>query len=538
MQTSLNHIEYREKYTNTFFLRGLKKKSLLVLLMLFSLLAYTQEKRKVEFQAARMKQSENIANGQLLLDHVVIKHKDILMYCDSAITYEGTNKVDAFGHVHINKADSVHLYASEVYYDGDKSFAKAKYNVKLLNKEATLYTDTLDYDMELNIGYYNQWGKIVDSTNTLTSQKGKYLVNENLAHFTDSVVGYNPKYILNSDDIQYNTQTEIIFFKGPTTIKDSTSTLYAEDGWYNTQTGDADLRLMPRMYNKTQLLTAQKILYDKQNGNGQAFGHGHLEDFENRTIVNGNYVTYNEITEIATAIDSAVFIAYDNKDSLYLHADTLRTQPDTIEGEKTIKAYYGVRFYRTDMQGVCDSLIYFTKDSLIQMFVEPILWSEVHQMTAERIEFTQHANAPDEMRLFNNSFIISEQDSGKFDQIKGKDMIGYIINNKLDHIDVDGNGQTIYYAREGNGTLIGLNHAESSNIKILLKEGKVFKIVFLKQPEGNLKPVEDIDEGEKRLSGFKLFPSLRPLSPDDIYEKPTETGEEKGNMKQQSITVK
>lgn len=490
------------------------------LFLLLSFAAKAQEKKRVEIlRAGALVQSETIANAQRLIDSVIIKHEDILMYCDSAYTYENSNRVDAFGHVHINQGDTLNLYAQKVYYDGDRSFAQAIHDVVLENKEITLYTDTLDYDMTLNIGYYDCSGKIVDSTNTLTSKVGKYFLDDNLANFTDSVVGFSDKYNLYSEDIQYNTQTEVIYFKGPTTIQDSANTLYAEDGWYNTLTGEADLQTMPRVYNDKQMLTARQILYHKENGDGQAIGNVHLEDYENRTIVKGNEVVYNEGTEQAIVTDSAVFISYNATDSLYLHADTLRTLPDTVEGENIVKAYYSVRFYRNDVQGICDSLVYFTKDSLVQLFDNPVLWSQIHQLSADHIELKQHADAPDEMHMYNNSFIISEQDSGRFDQIKGKNMTGYVVKGQLDHIDVDGNGQTLYYAREEN-EVIGMNRAESSNISIRFREGQIYKIIFQKAPEGELKPLIDLSESEQRLSDFNWQIQRRPINKDDIFRQP------------------
>jgi lipopolysaccharide export system protein LptA len=493
---------------------------ILALIVLLPYFSFSQEKKEVEIlQAGSLEQSERISNAQRLLDDVIIKHQNVLMYCDSAYTYQNSNRVDAFGHVHINQGDTLHLYARKVFYDGDRSFAQAIHDVELHNKKVILYTDTLDYDMELDIGYYDCFGKIVDSTNTLTSKVGRYYLNDKIAHFTDSVVGYSDKYTIHSENIKYHTETEIIYFEGPTTIRDSANTLYAEDGWYNTISGEADLKQRPQVYNDTQLLKAGQIIYNKANGDGFAYHNVHLEDYENRTIVKGNNVEYNELTEHATVTDSAIFISYNSTDSLYLHADTLRTMPDTIEGENIVKAYYGVRFYRKDVQGICDSLIYFTKDSIVQLFDNPVLWTNLQQISADRIEMIQHTNAPDELLMYRNSFIIAEQDSGMYDQIKGKDMKGIVVNGELSNIDVDGNGQTLYYARE-NEEIIGMNRAESSNISIRFKGGKIHKIAFQNQPTGELKPLLDLTENEKKLPDFKWLIDLRPVSKDDIFRLP------------------
>ncbi len=492
---------------------------LLVCFIFFSFSTRAQEKKRVEIiQAESLVQSENIANAQRLLNDVIVKHNDILVYCDSAYTYEGTNRVDAFGHVHINQGDTLHLYANKIYYDGDRSFAQAIHNVRLENKKTTLYTDTLDYDMNLNIAYYDCSGKIIDSTNTLTSKIGKYYLDEDAIDFIEDVEGVNEGYTLRSEKIRYNTITEVVYFEAPTFIEDSTNTLFAEDGWYNTQTGEANLRNNPQVFNKSQFMSATLIDYNDAAGNGIAIGDVHMEDYENRTIVQGKKVVFNEITEIATATDSAVFIAYSETDSLYLHADTLRTMPDTIEGERLVQAYYGVRFFRTDLQGVCDSLMYFTKDSVVELHTKPVIWSEIHQLSAEQISLKQNIGAPDELHMTDNCFIISKQDSGRFDQIKGKKMIGYVVNGELDRVNVDGNGQTMYYARDEEA-IIGLNSAESSNITIQFKEGQIHKINFKKQPTGKLIPLANVSDENKQLPGFDWKVSLRPVSKEDIFRK-------------------
>ncbi len=476
-------------------------------------------KKRVDIlHADYLEADEKIAeNAQRLIGNVQIRHEDILMWADSAYTYTGTNKVDAFGNVHINQADTLDLYAQKVYYNGDKSFAQALGNVRLINKTTTLYSDKVDYDLAANIGYYNDFGKIVDSTNILTSIIGKYYIDDDMVHFYQDVVAYNDDYTLNSDTLLYNTVTGRIFIEGPTTIKDSSNTLYAEDGWYDTKTGEAELLKHPAVSNEKQELTANYIKYNEEEGDGFANGNVRIHDFENSMIVAGLNAWYNKNQETATVTDSALFMMYSEEDTLFLHADTLRTVPDEIEGEKLVSAFYNVRFFRSDIQGISDSLAYHTKDSIVQLYYNPVLWSEIHQLSADEINMKQNTNAPDEIHLSNNSFIISKQDSGRFDQIKGRNMVGYVVNNELSKIDVDGNGQTLYYAREEE-KIIGLNRAESSKISIRFKDGQIFKIAFVKAPIGNLKPLFDLSEEDKKLSGFDWKISQRPLSKNDVFE--------------------
>lgn len=501
------------------FSNHLPLKVLLVLLFLSSV-ATSQEKKRIEILNSGYGESApNVGkNVQRLVDSVLIQHEEILMWCDTAFIYTGTNKVDAIGKVHINQGDTLHLYANNVFYDGDISFARAWNDVELINNSTHLFSDTLDYDLDANISYYNNYGKIVDSTTTLTSKVGRYFLDENNIFFYQDVVGFNDDFTLKSDTVQYNTVLGRIFIDGPTTIKDSANTLYAEDGWYDSNTGETELMKRALIYNSKQQLDANYIKYNKEKGTGRALGKVRVEDRENKSIIFGNVLEYNEIEETAMVTDSAVYMSFTESDTLFLHADTLRTVPDTIEDEKIISAFYGVRFYRTDLQGLCDSMVYYTKDSVIQLHYKPVIWSDIHQLSAETIEMIQKTNAPNELHLTKNSFIISKQDSGQFDQIKGKEMIAYVVNQELSSINVNGNGQTLYYAREEE-EIIGLNRAESSKISIQFLDGKIHKIIFRKAPEGELKPLLGLTEEAKRLSGFDWKSNIRPINKNDIFPR-------------------
>lgn len=283
------------------------KWKLLILLLLISSFSFSQEKKRVEIlRAGSLEANEKIvANAQRLIDTVLIGHENILMWCDSAYTYNGTNRVDAFGHVHIKQADTLDLYANRVFYDGDISFARAWGNVKLINKSTTIYTDTLDYDLAANISYYDDNGKIVDSTTTITSIIGKYLINDDLLYLYRDVVVTNDDFTLNSDTVSYSTATKRIFITGPTTIRDSANTLYAENGWYDSNTGEAELLKKPVISNATQSIAANYIHYSKENKSGKALGSVKITDMENSSIITGNKAEYNDLFETAMVIGRA-----------------------------------------------------------------------------------------------------------------------------------------------------------------------------------------------------------------------------------------
>lgn len=493
----------------------------LLFFFLISYSGFSQNKKKIDIlHADILDQNASIdVNAQRLIGNVELSHDGALMYCDSAYIYSNTNNFDAFGNVKINQGDSILLHSRNLYYKGDFNEAIAVGNVRLINVKqgTTLTSDTLNYNLDSNIAFYDDYGKIVDSTNTLSSIIGQYFMKQDLVHFYKDVEVLNEDFTLITDTLLYNTETGVLFIEGPTTIKDSTNTIYAEDGWYDSNSGKSELLKNPLIYNETQSLKGDTIEYFREEGKGFAYGSVEIMDEKNQIKVNGNIVMYNKDLSLSMVTDSALLTLFSDKDTLYLHADTITSIPDTVADEKIIRAYRGVRFFRKDIQGACDSLLYFTKDSTILLHITPILWAGTRQMTSELIEMKSMVNAPDEVRMYNNAFIISKQDSIMFDQIKGKNMIGYIKENTLYKIDVDGNGQTLYYAQDKN-EIIGLNSTESSKITILFKEGKVDRIKFFSNPESVLNPLNQLSDEQRRLGGFGWFANKRPLSKYDVFK--------------------
>jgi lipopolysaccharide export system protein LptA len=496
----------------------------LILCLLFSVSISTasaqQKVRKVihiEKADSLLFDQSVINNAQRLVGNVKLSHDNMVLFCDSAWSYTASNTVDCFGNVHIISNDTLNMYAKKIHYNGDESFAEARGDVILKDPKMTLTTDSLDFDSKNEIGYYNQWGKIIDSTNTLTSKIGTYYSKQNELFFRASVKLVNPDYVMTSDTMKYNTQTEVVQIMGPTHIIGDSTYLYSENGWFNTKKNTSELLKNSTIRKGDTQLKGDYIYYDDNSGEGNAHGNVIINDFKNSIIVAGNKAEYNDFSQYAFVTDSALFVQYYNNDSLFLHADTIYTQPDTAAiNQKMVNTYHNVRFYKSDMQGTCDSLVYFTKDSTIQLHTNPVLWFENNQMTADYIELINNSVPPSVFYLKNNSFIIQELDSSKYNQIKGKDMEGLIANSKLYRINVSGNGQSVYYPADKK-SLIGMNKAESSNIIIYLADNAIKRISFIKTPVGTLSPIPENVDPESRLEGFNWRGKERPLNKFDIF---------------------
>ena len=463
-----------------------------------------------------------IANAQRMLGHVMFRRGSALMFCDSAYLYTDSKNFDTFGNVHIIQGDTLHLYGDKMFYDGDIKLARFVSNVKLVDKSITLTTEALEFDLNTNIGYYTTGGKIVDTANVLTSTIGRYYSNEDLLFFKDSVVLTNKDFVLRADTLKYNSQTERAFIVGPTTITGTNKdgVLYSENGWYDTKKNVAELFKASKITNKSQVLEADTLFYDRASGNGRGKHRVTLTDTTNKVSIKGKVGVYNENTKIAFVTDSAMFIQYGKKDTMYMHADTLQTKPDTSDitrkDDKYFMAYRKVRFHKPDLQGECDSLGYRMKDSTLLMFFDPVLWSERNQMTAEKIQYTAKNPDPGIARLDNNAFIVMVEDSVKFNQISGKSIVGQIFENKLRIADVNGNAQTLYYIKD-NKKYSGINRMLSSKIRLHLTENKIDSIRFYPKPEGKMIPLKELQAEDIQLDGFRWREDEKPIDQYDLY---------------------
>jgi lipopolysaccharide export system protein LptA len=479
--------------------------------------AMSQKVTRIEIlNSDSMEKNEEQVNAIKYIGNVVFRHEDAIMHCDSAYLFTEQNLVNAFHNIHIEQGDTLNLYGDFLIYDGNKKLAQITGNVKLIDKETVLTTNNLDYNLQTNTGYYINGGNIKNGDNDLESEIGFYYTKQKLFHFRDSVIIHNPDYTIYADTLKYNTVTEIAYFLGPTEIISKDNYIYCENGWYDTKKNISQFNENAYLTSKGQFLKGDSLYYERETGLGKAFDNVELFDSTQNIILKGRYAIYREEPEYALLTDSAQFMQISDNDTLYVHADTLESVLDTSGLYKMMKAYYKVKIFRVDIQGKCDSLVYLEKDSVFQLFREPVLWSEENQLTADQIDIHLANKRLHYIDLLSSSFIVSQEDTARYNQIKGKNMKGYFVNNRLVRIDVKGNGQTIYYAKDG-PDLIGINRAESSDIIIYLKDNKVDRINLILSPKATLYPPEGKEDFEKILKGFKWLEKYRPASKTDIF---------------------
>ena len=499
----------------------LKYLCLLILLGVSVSIAFGQNIKKVKLiQADRIEFDKRSGpDVNRVIGNVIFSHENDTMNCDSAYFFEASNDVEAYGHIIINANDSVKIYGNKLFYSGNVRKAIITGKVKMIdNQNAKLTTDTLIYDRNSGIGFYPNKGRVEDERNILKSFKGYYDTRTKEVSFKDSVNLINENYTMYSDTLMYNTNSKVATFFGPTHIYSKENTIYCENGWYDTENEKSQFNKRAKLTDGKKELTGDSLYYDRNKDFGIAINNITLLDTAQKVITKGNYAIYFKKEGYSIVTDSALAIFYDEEDTLYLHADTLKATFDTTETAKNIYAYKNVRFFKSDIQGVCDSLVFNNTDSLIFMYQNPFLWNDSSQLFADTIIIEIKNNEVKKINLYNLAFLIIEDDTFQYDQIKGTKIIGLFEKNKLIKVFVYGNSETLYYIKEDDGTLIGINKANSDNlIATVGGDNKINTITFLSKPIATLFPEKDIPNDSRKLKNFKWVIEKRPKNKEDVF---------------------
>ena len=484
-------------------------------------LIYLEHSETLEFD------EENYPDCQILNGNVCFKHDNALMYCDKAYFYNKTNNISAHGNIKMVQGDSLTVYADHLYYNGNTKMARLRHNVRMENKELTLYTDSLNYDRKANIGYYFKGGKLVDTTNVLTSVKGKYYPDLDIAVFQNKVVLNNKDFDLFSDTLKYETVNKIAYILGPSDIIQDSTRIYSEYGWYNTIKDNA--KLIDNSYLRDlegRRLSADTLYYNQRTGDAEGFQNVALRDSAQSLLLTGNYGIYNEKNNKGFVIDKATVIDFSSTDSTFITSDTIFY--DSSKDDNTqIKAYYNVQSWNIDFQSLCDSLHYNSSDSIVQMFGSPIIWNGRNQITGEKIKMYTKNETIDKVDVIGNAFIYSKNDTLAINQVSGKLITAYLTNGKLTKADVSGNAISVYFVEEDRDSTqinepkeyVGINRAESSELRIFFGEkNQIRKISMTPNSNGVMYTPDKMSQTKiTRLSGYADYEYMRPTDQYDIY---------------------
>ena len=462
-------------------------------------------------------------------------HKGADVFCDKAIYYEDQDYLEAFSNVSMKQGDSINMVAKYVEYSGKTQMAFARGDVVLTEPESVLTTDKLYYDRNRQQAYYDTKGKVVrDSSGTITSQIGRYYMSTKKYQFTKDVVLVNPQYTLNTERLDFFTENGHAYLFGPSTIVGETSNVYCERGFYDTNKDVGHFQRNARIDYDNQTVEGDSLYFDRNRSFASASNNITVTDTLNKSIVRGHYAEVWRDKDSVFITKRALAITIQERDSVYLHADTLLV---TGKAENRItRAFYNARLYKSDLAGKSDSIHVNHKTGLTQMINldrfsstdafattrKPVLWNMGNQMTGDTIHLISNVKTEklDSLKVFNSAFLVSRDTLSEngYDQIKGQRLIGLFRDNELYNIDILKNAETIRYLRNDKSELIGIQKSKSGSINIRIIEQAIEEVRFINQIDGNIFPEPDFPKSARRLRGFDWRGEERPLSVDDLFK--------------------
>ena len=492
------------------------------------------------------KRIDSVTEMQFLVGKVALKQENTLLYCDSAVYNKKLRIIEAFGNVHINDNDSVHTYSQYLLYHVDTKIANLKKKVKLTDGKSSLFSEELQYDINQKIGEYHNGGRVENGSSKLTSKEAVYYADMKDVYFKREVVLKDPKYTLTSDSLLYNTDTEIATFIAETYIEDSTKRkIRTREGYYDLKNKKAIFTSRTTIEDGAVKIVANNIETVDSTGYSKLTGNAVYIDTAQGVSVIANQIIANRKDGTFEATQHPLMILIQEKDSIHITADTLfsgrlskmhaskdsLSLRDTIKGtmvvnaeapvndsaDRFFQAYRHVRIFSDSLQAVCDSLFYSGKDSIFQLFQQPILWSNNNQVTGDTIYLFTRNKKAERMYVFENGLLINKSRENMFNQIRGNRLNGYFNDGVIDYLRAKGNAESIYYIEDEKKLLIGVNKATGDIIDMRFVEKELTRVVFINDVKGVMYPVTQFPEGEKLLRNFQWHEEKRPKTKYELY---------------------
>jgi len=503
---------------------------------------------------------------QRMVENVQLQQGETLMTCDSAYLNLATNNMQAFGNVHITQPGGTQVSSDYLRYTGNKKMAFLRGNVSLTDGKNNLWSDELSYDVAAKTGTYANGGTLQSDATTLSSNTGIYNTRTKEARFKGDVMVNDPQYDVSSEDLGYNTNTKMVTFFGPSLVTNDKSELHTSRGTYDSKQEIAHFTSRSSMMSESQYIEGDKLDYNRVSGFGKASGKVIAIDTSKHATLWSEFAAYNEKTKILFATGKPVLRNVNGKDSLYIRADTFFSAPQKkhIKPVTSLKSgkeqtahkgkkqrmeaeapailestdgtpvdttapryyigYHHVRIWSDSLQGVCDSISYSTRDSVMKMMGGPVAWSRESQITGDTILLFVDTSSIKRLYVPANALIVSRSGPAKaqlYDQVQGKTLNGYFKNNQLDYMVVFPAAESIYYAKDDSGAYLGVNQAESERMKVFFKDSKISRIIFEQEVKQKMTPIEKANIAGMKLSRFQWLDAQRPKSKQELFERTT-----------------
>ncbi|PZX94800.1 OstA-like protein [Flavobacterium aquariorum] len=492
------------------------------LVFLCANLALAQAPKKIHIEQSDFADVDQLKfpDALLLTGNVRVSHDGVILTCNKAYFFQKENYLKAFGNVQLVQGDTLYLNSNYAEYSGELKKAFATGNAVMSSPDATLATDTINFDRNIQEVYYNTNGTIVNKDNTLKSKSGRYYVTQKKFQFLTAVTLTNKTYEIKSNHLDYYSNSGHSYLFGPSTITSKANYIYTEKGFYDTKKNLAHFLDKSYIRYDDRVIKGDSLYYDRNKEFASATRNVKITDSINRGVIRGHYAELYKKKDSMFVTKRALAVNFVDNDSVYIHGKKLMVTGK--EGNRIIRAFNNVRFYKTDMSGKCDSIHSSSKLGLTKLIGNPILWNGESQITGDVMHLIADKKTQklDSLKVLNNTFLVSKDTLGTgFNQTKGQNLFGKFQEGKLHDVDIIKNAEVIYYMRNDAKELIGINKNVSSKINILFDKNTIETITFFKQVDGDIYPESELPENARTLRGLKWRGDERIKSKDDVFSK-------------------
>ncbi|KIC91930.1 OstA-like protein [Flavihumibacter sp. ZG627] len=495
----------------------------------------------------RYEKKDSLTELQMLAGNVFLQQDDTKFYCDSAVIDRKNNIVEAFGNVHINDADSIHTYSQYLIYYSDRKVAYLKKNVKLTDGKGVLTTNELEYNTDSKIGTYTKGGKVVSGNTVLTSEEATYYGDMNDVYFKKNVKMRDPQYDLDTDSLLYNTDSQIATFVTKTHIRADSGRrdIVTSEGYYDLKNKNAKFGSRPVIKDGSTTVIGDEVGFDDVTGESFARGNAVFRDSAQGIAILANDLQANSKKNTMLATMRPVMIIMQEKDSIYITADTLFTgrltdkanyektylqdtlkqtvvldAGDTTNRNRYFQAWHKVRIFSDSLQAVCDSMFYSGVDSVFRLFHEPIAWASGSQVTGDTMLLYTRNKKAERIQVFDNGMLINKTGLNYYNQLRGNTINGYFVDGAIDYMRAKGSSESIYYAQDEDSAYVGVNRATADIIDMFFSNQELNRVVFRSEVTGTMSPFRQVNHDEMRLRSFQWRDNRRPKTKFELFEDP------------------
>ena len=453
--------------------------------------------------------------------------------------------------------------ADRMTYDGNLRLTTLIGDARFRERDRRATADTLQYDEANDITYLIGSPFYQDDSQTLTAEQrivydaktdsyttvgrtegltkdGQLVKAEN--SYYDAATGMSvligdvlladSTQIVTADTARINVDTGIGFLRGNVDYRDTTNDLSIR-----TQNADLDRSrdyllayerplMMTILSGDTLWLVADTLLSERRpvlstvaEGSVRTQGLTSVMSKDSTSMSDSTQTLIDSLPKspVPTIRDTATLITPDSTllDSVPIDSISLVSPavPDSID---VLIAYGDVRLYKSDLQIVCDSMVYNRTDSVFSFYQNPVLWTDSTQMSADTMLVLLRNDEIDRVELRQSAFIITTPDEIFYNQVSGKQIIAYLDSNRIQTTRVLGNGEAIYYALDEADAYIGVNKSICSEMLLRFEANQVQSVTFYTQPQGAVYPMKKVNHQALRLKGFDWQVARRPLSVFDL----------------------